>query len=104
MKLSTLNKFSISIAFLLGVLCLYCNIMQQVYLTVFIIIPNNETIKHNLNVGYDIERKIVWPLADFFCATAILCLLYSLGMKKIRYEDRGKVSQISTHQTRSARG
>ena len=80
-------KFVICISFLLGVLGLYSQVMQNVYLLIKYIMDKQSQDLNNINLGYEIERQIVWPIIDFFMSLGILYLFYSLGIRTIQIEN-----------------
>ncbi len=38
--------------------------------------------ENGIDTVYSLEKKIVWPLIDFFMATGVLLIFYSIGMKR----------------------
>lgn len=95
MPMNKCQKFSIAIAYVLGVLGLYATIIQLFYL--YIQYVYQEEVSDAVKLGHDIERKIVWPITDFFMAVAILYLFYQFGLRKL--QSIGTVSKTRSMST-----
>ena len=85
------NKFTVFTALILGVLAFYSTTMQVIYLIAKYYLENESSYENDIDMVYDVEKKIVWPIIDFFMATGILCIFYSIGMSKIKMEKAGNV-------------
>ena len=74
---------------------LYSQVMQNVYLLIKYIMDKQSQDLNNINLGYEIERQIVWPIIDFFMSLGILYLFYSLGIRTIQIENKGKARSLN---------
>lgn len=83
------NRMTVLFAFLLGVLAFESSIMQVIYL--FGKYYFDSTQENDINLVYDVEKKIVWPIIDFLMATGVLCIFYSIGMQRKKSERAGKM-------------
>jgi hypothetical protein len=81
LKLNRCHKFSFAIAYVLGVLGIYAIVIQLFYLYMKVLYYSNQD--DVLKIGHDVERKIVWPITDFYMALAILYLFYQFGLTRI---------------------
>ncbi len=77
MRMSRCHKFSIAVAYILGILGLYAVLIQLFYL--FMQLFEFDETSSFIKIGHDVERKIVWPITDFFMALAILYMFYSFN-------------------------
>ena len=78
-------------ALILGILAFYSTTMQVIYLIAKYFFLNESSYENDINTVYDVEKKIVWPIIDFFMATGILCIFYSIGISKRKMEKAGNV-------------
>ena len=90
MKFKCKNRLAIIFAFLIGVLAFETTIMQVVYLIGKFVFGGEE--EDNIDTVYNVEKKIVWPLIDFFMATGVLFIFYSIGMKRRKSDMTGLVT------------
>jgi hypothetical protein len=47
------------------------------------------TQESEIDSVYNVEKKIVWPMIDFFMATGVLFIFYSIGMKRRKSDMAG---------------
>jgi cytochrome c biogenesis protein CcdA len=76
------NKLTIVVAVLLGVLAFYSTIMQVIYLIAKYLLDNESSQESDIDVIYNVEKKIVWPIIDFLMAIGILSIFYSIGASR----------------------
>lgn len=48
--------------------------------------------ENGIDTVYSLEKKIVWPLIDFFMATGVLYIFYSIGMKRRKSDLAGQMT------------
>jgi len=90
MKFKCKNRLAIIFAFLIGVLAFETTIMQVVYLIGKFIFAGNE--ENGIDTVYNVEKKIVWPIIDFFMAAGVLLIFYSIGMKRRKSDLAGQMT------------
>ena len=89
MRFKCKNRLAVAAAFLIGVLAFETTIMQVVYLFSKYYFENRE--EQDVNTVYNVEKRIVWPVIDFFMATGVLCIFYSIGMQRRKSDKEGNM-------------
>ena len=85
-KMKFLNYFVIGYAFSIGVLTFYQSISLVVYYTSLFFLENKKAENKGVYEMLEFEREILGPIIDALTVFAILYLLYSLGIKKVKAE------------------